>query len=78
MNDELFKAALAQNAQGRKVLAVKADKRPYGEWKSLQENPQSETDIEQIFNNGTRPWGLAVLLAPYANDPLAKVVSQDY
>src|SRR5215471_14002516 len=61
----LLDAALVHHAEGRPVIAVDQNKRPYSKWKHLFTQSQSEEEVREQFANGAQ--GLAIVLYPACN-----------
>ena len=66
MNDVLLDAALQHHEAGRRVLPVKANKKPHcerwGQWIEKPPQEQTEGEVYQLFGNGAH--GLAVIQYP--------------
>ncbi len=59
----LLDAALSHHAEGRRIISVKADKKPYLKgWDNYFERSQTEEELRQQFRNGAH--GLALVLYP--------------
>ena len=65
MTSPILEAALAHHAEGRAVIAVGQNKKPYHKWKHLFTRPQTEAEVSQEFANGAH--GLAMVLYPACN-----------
>ena len=59
----ILEAALLHHAEGRSVIAVNQDKRPYHEgWNSYFAHKQTQEELDREFSNGSH--GLALILYP--------------
>ena len=63
VSDALLDVALSHCAEGRPVISIKPDKRPYRKgWDQYFTRSQTEKEVRQEFSNGAH--GLAVVLHP--------------
>jgi hypothetical protein len=63
MSTPLLDAALLHHAEGRRVIAVNSEKKPYRNgWNDFFSRPQTEDEVQQQFSNGAH--GLALVLYP--------------
>lgn len=63
MDNKISEAALSHQHEGRSVIAVNRDKRPYHEgWNKYFTHPQTEQEVEEEFSNGSD--GIALILYP--------------
>ena len=61
--NSLLDTALSHHDEGRRIISVKADKKPYLKgWDDYFERPQTEEELRQQFSNGAH--GLALILYP--------------
>jgi hypothetical protein len=59
----LLDVAFSHHDEGRPIISIKADKKPYHEgWNNYFERPQTEEELRQQFGNGAH--GLALVLHP--------------
>jgi hypothetical protein len=59
----LLDAALLHHAEGRRVIAINSQKKPYRNgWNDFFSRPQTEDEVQQQFSNGAH--GLALVLYP--------------